>query len=573
MNHIEATEINSNRVKEKDPKGSPLIKVSGLSFSTYDHDLFNNATFQVHQNEVVALVGKNGSGKSFLLRSIIGDEIPDSGDVEISNNISISYLPQDIEDLGITESITIKELFWKARGLDNIENSINGYYEKMASGNYNDQDMVELSKLQTLFEHKNGYTAEDEMNTILRGLGLDHQKTRHITPDTKLEEMSSGQKTRVLIGQSLFSDANLLILDDPTSHLDIDSVIWLSRYIKNCKKGVLIATQNIDFVDACADKIVEITDSHRVLSYTGNYSQYIVKRDQILASEQDNIKSKQQEYDSLFSTWQKFKNEGVYKISQNMAARGRAIETRLQRLSNEIKGLPGSQDQGIEQRVRPLVFSTSKRESSSAILKIENPVISYGEFEAIDMSNVNIQLKRGDRYLITGENGSGKSTLLRVIARHYHENFSINKGRIYTTEDLTIGYFAPDNIGINRKGRVIEEITGTKTKPNEAEAVSILTFFGFPFCGLWERTIETLSSGEKKQLALAKIMAIKPDILLLDEPTDNLNSIIMKRLVSAINSYDGTLILISHDTDFKNNLKITHEIELKDGRLTKSQTF
>lgn len=571
MKQYETIKFDQNQPKEKISQNSLLAKITCLSFSTYDHDLFNDATFQIHQNEVVALIGKNGSGKSVLLKSILGDEIPDSGDVEIGKNIRISYLPQDVEDIGVSESISIKELFWKARGLDTIENSINKYYLKMANGNCSDQDLNELEKLQVLFEHKNGYVADDEMNIILQGLGLDEQTSRHITPDTRLDQMSSGQKTRVLIGQALFSDAEILILDDPTSHLDVQTITWLSDYLKKCQKGILVATQSISFINSCANKIVEITDSHRILSFTGDYNDYVIKRNQILIAEQDKIKSKQQEYDALYTTWQKFKNEGVFKRSQHMAARGRAMESRLQRLSNEIKGLPGSLDRNIEPRVKSLSFSISGNESSSAIIKIEKPIINYGYFQAVDMSNVDIQLKRGDRYLINGENGSGKSTLLRVIAGKNNENFSLSNGKIDTTTDLVIGYYSPDDMGINRSGNVVKEITQVKNKPNNSEAASILTFFGFPFNGLWDRTIETLSSGEKRQLALAKLMSQKPDILLLDEPTDNIDSIVVKRLISAINTYNGTLILISHDTDFKNNLKMTHQIELENGKLVKYQ--
>src|SRR3990167_751714 len=192
------------------------------------------------------------------------------------------------------------------------------------------------------YEKRGGYAAESDMGKILAGLKLDQNSTGHITPDSKLNEVSSGQKTRVLIGQALFANSDLLVLDDPTSHLDIESVDWLSKYLRNSEQATLIATNNLPFINACANKVVEITDFGRVLAFEGDYGDYLTKRDQLLEAEKAEAEAVMAEKDRIEATYKDFKAKQVFKRSSAMAQVGRSLQTKIQKIKKEKKTKKGS---------------------------------------------------------------------------------------------------------------------------------------------------------------------------------------------------------------------------------------
>jgi len=423
-------------------------------------------------------------------------------------------------------------------------------------------------ELQEKYEHLGGYVAESEMNTILAGLKLTKEETGHITPDTIISKVSSGQKTKILLGRALFSESDLLVLDDPTSHLDADSVKWLGEYLKGTNKAVLIATQKINFINSFSTRILEITDFGRVMSFQGNYNEYLVKRDELLKSEKLAAEAAANKLKKLRETYMKFKSEGVFKRSADMAQVGRALKTRMNRMETAYNEMPGSQQVFRAETAKSLIFSSENPTKNSSV-GIKGISKSYGEYKAVNLSNVSLNIKKGDLVLISGENGSGKSTLVRIIADQIERNneFIPDTGIIESGKDLKVGYFSPDNLGISNSGNMFEEIVDTMSTKGESEATAILIFFGFPKNEIRIRKIETLSMGEKRQLALAKIMAAHPDILLLDEPSDNIRPEINERLVDAINGFKGTVILVSHDGKFVDRLDVNQELTLPDGKI------
>lgn len=549
---------------------SQIANLENVSFSSPDRLLFFGVNLSIKQGENIALIGDSGVGKTTLLRIVLGQEAPDTGTAMLKKDIKVSYVPQDIEDLDVEEDITIHDLFYRARGLADIEGR-KAELETMMGAPENADRMQQIfdeyTEVSERFEQMGGYTADVEIDTILAGLKLDEETTGHITQNTRLNEVSSGQRTRALIGQALFANADLLVLDDPTSHLDVESVEWLGNYLRRSNQASLTATNNVPFIDTNANKVIEITDFGRVLSFEGNYQDYMTKRDRLLEAEKAEAEAVKAEKERLEATYLKFKGEGVFKRSQSMAQTGRAMESRMRRLDQTYDALPGSRQVDRVERVRNLIF-TPERRSGEVVVQIDGLVKRYGDFTALDLHDLALSIMRGQKILFSGENGSGKSTLLRMIASvATNGTFLPDEGTIGIGANVLAGYYAPDHTGISRKGSIFEEIKKATNHHNEGEAAATLNFWGFPRGSVRVKKIENLSVGERKQLSLARLMVQHPNLLLLDEPTDYLRPEIIERLVHAINGFDGTVVLISHNPEFKRQLRLTKELTLPEGKI------
>lgn len=556
--------------RETMPVKSSVVTLNSVSFTSPDKILFYGVNLSVHKGETVAITGESGAGKSTLLKIILEKVHPDTGTVMLSKGIKISYVPQDIEDIDVNDSISIKELFYKSRGLDAVEK--HKYELEIAMADPSNTERIqklldEYAVVSEDYEKLGGYTADLEMAKILTGLKIDLKTTGHITPETHLNQVSSGQRTRILIGQALFANADLLILDDPTSHLDKESVKWLGSYLKNSNQASIIATNNFPFINDCSNRIVEITDFGRVLSFEGNYHDYAEKRDRLLEAEQSEAKAVKAERDRLEQTLLKFKSQQVFRKSAKMAARGNAMQTRINRLDDTYDALPGSHQVFRAERTGSMKFKSQYR-SGDDVLLIRNLVKKYEDFTALDLKRLNLTIQRGETLLISGENGSGKSTLVRMIASLVQNGvFNPSEGELLLGANIKACYYSPDHTGINKAGTILDEVIATSLSYSESEAASILHYWGFPKNTIRVKVIEQLSAGEKKQLALAKLMIQHPNLLLLDEPTDYLKPEIIERLIHALKGYDGTVVVISHNHKFVERLTVHRELELPEGKI------
>ncbi|MFA6369167.1 MAG: ATP-binding cassette domain-containing protein [Candidatus Shapirobacteria bacterium] len=562
--------MEKDSIKEKISTNSEVVDINKASFVSYDKVLFYDASFKIHKGEIVSVIGESGSGKSVLLQIIAGKLPLDEGEVKRSNSTEASYVPQNIEQINVDGNITVRDFYYSARELVKINQKKEELESVMANGNYDQQILRQYENILNDFEYKGGYTADFEIEKILEGMKISEKHSGHINLNTKIGEISSGQHTRLLIGRALFSSSDLLILDDPTSHLDVDTVNWLVDFLKKRDQGILIATQNIDFAEKCANRIVEITSFGRVLTFKGKYSEYVIKRDSILESEKKAADSALEKYKKLEATYLKFKNAGVYKKSKDMAQVGNALESRLERMKENLNEMPGVRKVFREDKIKEVSFIQSNENINPAI-HISGIKKSYDDKHvALDIKNTDFFIKRKQILAITGNNGSGKSTLMRMIndSANRKNEFVPDKGEIFVEKGLKVGYIAPDYLEIPKKGNVFHFLLESMQEKNEAEATKILTFFGFSHQNIRLRTIETISSGEKKQLALAKIMAQRPDILLLDEPADNLKSDLIEGLIKAINKYEGTTIIISHNKDFINRLDVDLVLELSKDKVS-----
>jgi ATPase subunit of ABC transporter with duplicated ATPase domains len=564
-------ELNKGIISQEIGKfGGQVADIRDVSFSSPDRLLFTDVNLTVNRGENIAIIGKSGVGKTTLVKILLGNTLPDTGTATIASGVRVSYVPQDPGDLEIDDNITVKELYYNARGLTAIhrrKSQLEAMMSDQAYAGEMDSILEEYGVVSEQFEKMGGYSADAEIDMLLAGLKLDKKTTGHITHETRLNQVSSGQKTRLLIGQALFANADLLVMDDPTSHLDAASVEWLGKYLKSSKQASFIATNNIPFIEACANKVVEITDFGRVLTFEGAYKAYVEKRDRLLEAERTEAEAVKDEHDRLQATYQDFKSRQVFRRSANMAQVGRALQSRMGRLDDRYENLPGSKQVKIDQRVKSLVFKCEAR-SGDDVLLIHGVTKNYDGFMALDLRNLTLPLKRGQRLMVSGENGSGKSTLMKMIISAVEGGlFNPDVGYINIGSGVKAGYYSPDDIKVVKKGSMLEEVRAATRQGNESEAVSALIYWGVPKRSLRTKQLEQLSPGERKQVALAKLMVEQPNLLLLDEPTDYLKPEIIDRLVDALAGYDGTVVIISHNQEFIERLALDYELQLPEGKL------
>ena len=563
--------IEGYRINERE-KRQEMAHLTNLGFSSCDRILFKGLDLSIKNEDVIAITGKSGSGKTVILKILAGLEVPEEGKVEIYTK-SISYVPQQLEDLDIDPNITIRDFIEEARGLLSIRKTIREYEERMEK---NPEEYEEISheygRVLELYQKLGGYTSEAEIEELLSGLRIDKYSTGNIHLNTPLTQLSSGQRRKVMIARALYLQPELLLLDDPTSHLDIEAVKWLAEYLRKTKSAVVMASNNREFTDRCATQIVGLTDIGRVFVFNGGYSIFEKKRDEIIKAEKREAKAVAEKLRQLQETDKKFRAKQAYKRSPDMAQVGRALASRMERLEKQYENMPGSRNSFRNERIPNLVFQQERR-SGDDVLSLNGVVKRYGDYEAINMrSCFPINIKRGEKWLIWGPNGSGKSTLVRMIFNTASQGeFIPDEGKITLGANVDLAYFSPEDfedfIDIPKRGLLIDELTKI-VKKDRREVASVLIFFGFSREAIYQQKIENLSYGEKKRLALAKIMLENPNFIILDEPTgDWMPEEIKKRLASALRRFNGTLIVVSHDTEFIELLNPDKVLQMPEGSI------
>lgn len=550
---------------------TPMVaKLDAIGFATYDRVLFQGFSLNVKKRDVISLTGKSGSGKTVLIKIIAGIEHQQEGSVNIPPSMRTSYVPQELEDIEVDPNTSLRQLFKDAKGLNTLEERMHKLELKLSNDPVSfEENLREYGKLTEQYQDLNGYNSEPEMQRVLSGLGVDEHSTGNVTLDTKLSEVSSGQLKRIMIARTLYAKPDLMLLDDPTSHMDIASMQWLADHLRETKSAVVIASNNQSFLDKCSTQTVGLTDNGRVFSFKGNYSDFISKRDAVIEAERAEASSVANKLEDLRETDRMFRSKQIYKRSSDMAQVGRALATRMKKLEERYKEMPGSQNVYRNDRIRDMVF-TQERRSGENVISVKRVLKSYGDYVAVDLTKTDpISISQGEKWLVWGPNGSGKSTLLRMIAQTaLGGSFAPDQGEIAIGASVDVAYFAPDVITISKKGLLIDETTSIIGINNHGRAVAALRFFGFSQSAIHNLDVNMLSSGERKRLALAKIMLMNPNLLIFDEPTgDYMSDEIKKRLANAIRDYNGTTILVSHDTDFIDKLKINRELQMPAGKV------
>ncbi|WP_303181172.1 ABC-F family ATP-binding cassette domain-containing protein [uncultured Butyricimonas sp.] len=490
-----------------------FLQVDSLSKRFGEHLLFENITFSIAQNQKVALIAKNGMGKSTLLRIIFGQETPDTGTVIFRNDVSLGFLEQDPE-LN-PENYVFEEVF----NTENPTLKLIKAYEQAVK----DNDTTTLEELIPQMDALQAWDYDSQIKQILSELKVDKYTQR-------IKELSGGQKKRVGLAKVLISNPDFLILDEPTNHLDVEMTEWLEDYLDKTKATLLMVTHDRYFLDRVCDKIVEI-DDFGIFSYDGNYSYYLEKREERIEARNASIdKAKnllrtEQEWmrrmPQARSHKAKYRIDNFYKIkevaSQNISEQQLELDIKGQRLGKKI-------------------------------LELEHVNKSYGNLSVL--KDFTYKFVRGEKIGIIGRNGVGKSTFLDIITRQIEPD----SGTIEIGETVVYGYYKQAGITFKEDDRPIDIVKNISEKIDLGNgrvmsASQFLEYFLFPD-KLQYSLVAKLSGGERRRLYLLTVLMSNPNFLILDEPTNDLDIMTLNVLEEYLQSFQGCLIIVSHDRFF-----------------------
>lgn len=491
--------------------------VEHLTKSVGDKTVFSDLSFIIHQGDRIGIIGVNGTGKTTLL-DVLSGRIGFDGDVSpfrTKNTYKISYLTQEPV---FDESKTVLDTVLSS---DLREMQLIREYELLMS-NYDEASQSKLETIMTEMDALNAWEIESQVKTVLSKLGLTEL-------NMTVSELSGGLRRRVQLAQVLLGHADLLLLDEPTNHLDIDTIEWLTTFLKNTKKSVLFITHDRYFLDNVATRIFEL-DRANLTEYQGNYQDYV------------RLKAEQDERDAAL----RHKKEQLYKQELAwMRRQPQARATKQQARINRFHDLKGDLAQSIDDSELEINFETSR--IGKKVIKFDHVSFSYPDKPIL--SDFNLLIQNKDRIGIVGENGKGKSTLLNLIAGE----LKADSGKVDVGETIRIGYFSQTIKGLDESKRVInflqEVADEAKTSSGMVSIADLLEQFLFPR-NMHGTLIEKLSGGEKKRLYLLKILLQRPNVLLLDEPTNDLDIATLTVLEHFLQGFSGPVIIVSHDRYF-----------------------
>ena len=491
--------------------------VEHLTKSVGDKTVFSDLSFIIHQGDRIGIIGVNGTGKTTLL-DVLSGRIGFDGDVSpfrTKNTYKISYLTQEPV---FDESKTVLDTVLSS---DLREMQLIREYELLMS-NYDEASQSKLETIMTEMDALNAWEIESQVKTVLSKLGLTEL-------NMTVSELSGGLRRRVQLAQVLLGHADLLLLDEPTNHLDIDTIEWLTTFLKNTKKSVLFITHDRYFLDNVATRIFEL-DRANLTEYQGNYQDYV------------RLKAEQDERDAAL----RHKKEQLYKQELAwMRRQPQARATKQQARINRFHDLKGDLAQSIDDSELEINFETSR--IGKKVINFDHVSFSYPDKPIL--SDFNLLIQNKDRIGIVGENGKGKSTLLNLIAGE----LQADSGKVDIGETIRIGYFSQTIKGLDESKRVInflqEVADEAKTSSGMISIAELLEQFLFPR-NMHGTLIEKLSGGEKKRLYLLKILLQRPNVLLLDEPTNDLDIATLTVLEHFLQGFFGPVIIVSHDRYF-----------------------
>lgn len=504
-----------------------ILSCQNISKSFNEKSVLKSISFHIEDNEKAAIVGINGAGKTTLLRIIIGELSPDEGQVVLSKDKSIGYLSQNAA-VNSTNSI-YDELLSVKQNLIDIEQKMRQTEEQMKhiTGRELELLMHQYTNLTHNFEINNGYAYRSELVGVLKGLGFcDEEFTK------KISTLSGGQKTRVALGKLLLLQPNLIILDEPTNHLDMNSITWLETYLLNYKGAVIIVSHDRYFLDKIAGKVVEI-DQSNAITFSGNYSAYAEKKEQLRIAAWNAYVNQQQEIKHQEAVIEKLRSFNREKSIKRAESREKMLD------KIEVIDKPTIARDDMHLKLIP------RRISGNDVLDVEGLSKTFGTQTLF--TDLNFQIKRGEHVSIIGDNGTGKTTILKIL----NGIVEADNGSFRLGSNVEIGYYDQEHHVLHTEKTLFEEISDDYPTLTNTEIRNVLAAFLFTGDDVFKR-IGDLSGGERGRVSLAKLMLGNANFLILDEPTNHLDIMSKEILEDAINSYEGTVLYVSHDRYFIN---------------------
>lgn len=505
-----------------------ICNAVGLSKSFGEDVLFDNVTFEIGDKDRIGFVGVNGSGKSTLFKIIMGEMPLDSGSVYFAKNASPGYMAQHV--FTQSDRTLYEEMLTASRDVIEIEEQLGKIAQDIDSGVGDVHAMIQKQlAMQEKFEAMGGLTYQSRTRAALLGLGFDERDF-----NMSCSHLSGGQKSKISLGKLLLSSHNLLLLDEPTNHLDIASVEWLEEFIKGYSGAVIIVSHDRYFLDKVTTRTFELEHRH-LLAYKGSYSAYLAKKEEDKAIAEHHYNNAMKEIRRI---------EGII-VQQRQWNREKNIRTAeskakmLERLKEELVK--------PESELERLHFKFSANTvSGSDVLFCEG--LAKG-FQKPLFHDVSFQIKKGQRIFLLGANGCGKTTLLKMLMNKQ----TPDAGKIRFGVNVNIGYFEQTQSNLHLEKTLIDEIWDDYPDMTQTEIRSALAAFLFKNEDVFKR-ISELSGGERARTALLKLMLSGSNLLLLDEPTNHLDITSREALENALQEYDGTLLMVSHDRYFINKL-------------------
>lgn len=523
------------------------MNIQNLTMSFGLQTIYDNVSFQINENDKVGIVGVNGAGKSTLFNLILGKLTPDEGKIIIKNNINIGYLPQVITDEIPNDDITVFDYLLLGRPIEELKNKLTNLYEKIAT--IEDQKelnhyLKEITKVEDKLTYYDEYNAESTLLKIITGMNIDDKLL-----DLKLKNISGGQKSKIAFARLLYSKPEIMLLDEPTNHLDIDTKDYIISYLKKYHGMILVISHDIEFLNEVTTKTLYVDKiKHNVEIYNGNYQKYLkIKEERDLAKKR------------LFEKQQKEEEKLKNIISKYI----RGNEKKANIAKDRIKKLERLQSEKvtIEKENKYAKFKMKINYPSYTIpLACQNLTFGYTEDNLL-YENLNFDLTRGEKLLVVGENGIGKTTLLKLIMNY----LTPLEGKIIIGEKTSIAYYAQEHEILDSNKTILENFNSFGLP--EYELRKVLGSFLFSGNEINKR-INVLSPGERSRVALAKISLSGANTLLLDEPTNHLDPMTQMIIADTFSDYEGTMLVVSHNLDFVDNLNINRMLLLPSGKIT-----
>ncbi|MFN7275002.1 MAG: ATP-binding cassette domain-containing protein [Bacteroidota bacterium] len=499
-----------------------LIGLQNLTFEFGARKIVEDATWHIQPGERIGLVGYNGTGKSTLLKVLVGEYSPSAGTVEKSKETTIGYLHQDLLSFQTTDTITRVALSAFERVME-LEKEIEELGIQLEKDPENEEMLIRYTDALHEMDVLDGYQIHHKAEEVLHGLGFSNEDL--VRP---YQEFSGGWRMRVLLAKMILQQPDVLLLDEPTNHLDLPSIEWLERYLLHYKGSVVIVSHDKFFLNRMVNKIVELYQQQLHI-YTGNYNQYeeekairIVMQQKAFENQQDFIRQQERFIER-------------FKAKASKAAQAQSVQKRLDKLDliEYVK---------LERPDIRINFQVEKM-PGKVLVQLKNISKRFGSIEIVH--NAAAEIERGDKIALIGANGKGKSTLLRVIAGI--ESF---EGERIWGHNVEESFYAQHQLeALNLQHSILEELQMCGSKKNDLELRSLLGSFLFSGDAV-DKRIKVLSGGEKARVALAKTIVSRANFMMLDEPTNHLDMHSVELLAEALNHYEGTYILVSHDRYF-----------------------
>jgi len=519
-----------------------MMNIHNLSISFQGEYLFEDITFKLGNGDRIGLIGKNGAGKSTMLKILSKEMAPDTGQIAADKELKIGFLKQDIDFiLGRTVLEESYEAFTEIKALEAKMEDVNKQLVERTDyeSEFYNQLMIDINELQHQYEIEGGYNYQGETEKILQGLGFKRQDFDKLT-----DTFSGGWRMRIELAKLLLQNNDILLLDEPTNHLDIESIIWLEGFLRNYTGAVAIVSHDKMFLDNVTNRTIEISLG-RIYDYPKPYTKYLVLREELRTQQLASQKNQQKQIEQTEKLIEKFRAK---------ASKATMAQSLIKKLDKIDRIAVDEDDNSVMTLNFPVSITPGK-----VVVEAEKLSKSYGDNQVL--KDIDLLIERDSKSAFVGQNGQGKSTLAKMLVGDIKYN-----GHLKLGHNVQIGYFAQNQAEyLDGNKTVLDTMIDAANETNRSKVRDILGSFLFRGDEA-EKYVRVLSGGERNRLALAKLMLQPFNVLIMDEPTNHLDIKSKNVLKEALKRFEGTLILVSHDRDFLQGLT-NFVYEFKDHKL------